>query len=155
MAALLRKPKAKAGAEDSDRARPLVLVTDDDEDMRFLFRTMLAIRGYAVIEAADGLEAVRLAESARPDLILMDGSLPRLDGLAATRRIRELGQRAGRVPIVFISGDDEPASRAVACEAGCDEYLLKPLGLKQLGGVVEKHLGWAAPAPTLESGEGV
>ena len=55
-----------------------------------MFRTMLGMRGYSVIEAADGEQAVLLAESAAPDLILMDGTLPLLDGLGATRRIREL-----------------------------------------------------------------
>ncbi len=121
-------------------ARPLVLVADDDEDTRLLFRTMLEIRGYSVIEAADGEEAVRLAESECPDMILMDGSLPRLDGLDATRRIRKSAQ-AGQAPIAFISGHAEAAFIALAREAGCDEYLVKPLDLSQLGGVVEKYLG--------------
>lgn len=121
------------------RERPLVLVTEDDEDTRFILSLLLGQRGYAVIEAADGEEAVLLAESARPDLILMDASLPRLDGLGAARRIRQLGH-AGRVPIVFVSGHAEPAFRAVAREAGCDEYLVKPLDFKQLGGVLDRHL---------------
>jgi two-component system, cell cycle response regulator DivK len=124
---------------------PLVLVADDDADTRFLFRTMLEIRGCSVIEAADGAEVVHLAESARPDLILMDGSLPRVDGLDATRRIRRFAH-VGRVPIVFVSGHAEPAFLALAREAGCDEYLVKPCGLDQLGGVLEKYLGPRARA---------
>jgi CheY-like chemotaxis protein len=135
-AAAARPPSARA----DQRARPLVLVTDDDTDTRDLFRTMLGLRGYAVIEAEDGEQAVSLAESARPDLILMDAKLPRLDGLSATRRIRQLGGSNG-VPIVFISGRAEPAFRDVAREAGCDEFLVKPLSFGQLGGVIEKHLG--------------
>ena len=129
-------------------ARPLVLVVDDDEDTRLLFRTMLEIRGYRAVEAADGEEAVGLAESARPDLILMDGSLPRVDGLDATRRIRQ-SERDGRVPILFVSGHAEAAFIARALEAGCDEYLVKPLDLDQLGGVLEKHLGEGARAFTI------
>ncbi|MCA1636139.1 MAG: response regulator [Acidobacteria bacterium] len=125
--------------------RSLILVADDDDDTRFLFRTMLVIRGYRVIEAADGEETVRLAERARPDLILMDGSLPRMDGFDATRQIRELGH-AGRVPIVFVSGHAEAAFLARALEAGCDEYLVKPLGVGQLGDVLEKYLGHHARA---------
>jgi CheY-like chemotaxis protein len=132
------------GAEGAPRARPLVLVTDDHEDTRFLLSTILESRGYAVIEAVDGEEAVRLAESAGPDLILMDAGLPRVDGIAATRRIRRMGQ-TGRVPIVFVSGHAEPAFRVVAREAGCDEYLVKPLDMKQLRGVLEKYLGRNAP----------
>ncbi len=127
------------------RTRPLVLITDDHEDTRLLLSIVLEMRGCAVIEAADGEQAVRLAESAGPDLILMDGSLPRVDGLAATRRIRRMG-RMGRVPIVFVSGHAEPAYRVVALEAGCDEFLVKPLDMRQLGGVLEKYLGREARA---------
>lgn len=140
MAASLSNLQNAADAGPAPRARPLVLVTDDNEDTRFLLRTLLGLRGYSVIEAADGEEAVRLAERACPDLILMDGRLPRLDGLAATRRIRQLGHN-GSMPIVIISGHAEPAFRALAHEAGCDEYLLKPIDFDQLGGVLEKHLG--------------
>jgi CheY-like chemotaxis protein len=128
------------GAHCAPRPRPLVLVTDDHEDTRFLLSTILELSGCAVIEAVDGEEAVRLAESAGPDLILMDASLPRVDGIAATRRIRQMGQ-TGRVPIVFVSGRAEPAFSVVAREAGCDEYLVKPLDMKQLRGVIEKYLG--------------
>lgn len=145
MAASLNNSQVVTGTRLVPRARPLVLVTDDDENTRSLFTTMLEISGYSVIEAEDGEQAVRLAESAQPDLILMDGRLPRLDGFAATRRIRELG-RAGRVPIVFVSGHAEPAFHALAREAGCDEYLVKPFSLNQLGDLLEKYLGHRARA---------
>src|SRR3712207_2506401 len=108
MATSLSNLRNATGERHAAPARPLVLIADDDDDTRLLFRTVLEIRGYSVIEALDGEEAVRLAESARPDLILMDGSLPRLDGLNAKRRIRSFG-RAGRVPIAFISGRAEAA----------------------------------------------
>lgn len=117
--------------------RSVVLVAEDDPDTRFLFRTLLELRGYSVIEAADGEQAVRLAESARPDLILMDGSLPRVSGLEATRRIRRFAH-AGRVPIVFVSGHAEAVFLDEARQAGCDEYVVKPCGMVQLGGVIEK-----------------
>ena len=120
--------------------RPLVLVADDHEDTRLLFRTVLEIRGYSVIEAADGEETVRTAERARPDLILMDGSLPRLSGVDATRRIRR-SDRIGHVPIVFISGHASATSLSLAREAGCDEYLVKPFELDQLEHVLEKYRG--------------
>jgi CheY-like chemotaxis protein len=127
------------------RARPLVLVADDDSDTRLLFRTVLEMRGYCVIEAADGEETVSAVQSARPDLILMDGSLPRLSGLEAARRIRRSGH-IGHVPIVFISGHAGAAFIALAREAGCDEYLVKPFDLAQLDNVVEKYCGSAARA---------
>lgn len=141
MVSLVRN-KSRAGDARSPRERPLVLVTEDHEDTRLLFRTLLGMRGYAVVEAADGEEAVLLAETALPDLILMDGSLPRLDGIEAARRIRR-SVRAGRVPIVFVSGHAEPSFRAVAGEAGCDEYLVKPLDWEHLGRVLERYLGGA------------
>ena len=121
-------------------ARPLVLVSDDHEDTRLLFRTVLEFRGYGVIEAADGEETVRTAESAHPDLILMDGSLPRLSGVDATRRIRS-SEHSGHVPIVFISGYAGAAFIALAREAGCNEYLVKPFELDQLEHVLEKYSG--------------
>lgn len=127
-------------AHHPSRERPLVLVTDDHEDTRILFRTLLEFMGYSVIEAADGEQAVLLAENSRPDLILMDSALPRLDGLSATRRIRT--QSNGRQPpIVFICGRAEPGFRDIALAAGCDEFLLKPLNVDSLSSVLKKHLG--------------
>ncbi len=126
---------------DGDSPRPpLVLITDDHEDTRLLFRTILAMHGCLVIEAANGEEAVQLAEKERPDLILMDSFLPRLDGVGATRRIRQMN--GGRRPsIVFISGRAEPDFQAIALDAGCDEFLVKPLSIALLDTVLEKHLG--------------
>ena len=129
--------------EQSSRERPLVLVTDDHADTRLMFRTMLGMRGYSVIEAADGEQAVLLAESAAPDLILMDGTLPLLDGVGATRRIRERSN-GRKMPIVFICGRAEPNFRAIALDAGCDDFLEKPLNFDLLGSVLEKHLGKSA-----------
>jgi two-component system, cell cycle response regulator DivK len=124
--------------ERTTRTRPLVLLADDDPDTRFLFRTVLEMRGYCVIEAADGEETVGAAQSACPDLILMDGSLPRLSGLEAARQIRR-SEHIGHVPIVFISGHARAAFIEEAREAGCDEYLVKPLDLAQLEDVLEKY----------------
>jgi CheY-like chemotaxis protein len=132
-------------AKDACGPPPLILVADDDADTRFLFRTLLEIRGYCVIEAADGEETVCAAESVRPDLILMDGSLPRLSGIEAVRQIRRSGH-IGDVPIVFISGHAGAPFIALARAAGCDEYLVKPLDLALLDDVVEKYCGNAARA---------
>ncbi len=118
--------------------RPLVLVADDDADTRLLFRTVLEIRGCRVVEAGDGEETVRATEQARPDLILMDGSLPRLNGLDAARQIRGSGHR---VPIVFISGHAGASFIARAREAGCDEYFVKPFDLSELDDVLKKYCG--------------
>lgn len=139
--------KAQGTSTDPKRERPLVLVTDDHADTRLLFRTILDMRGCSVIEAENGEEAVQLAESADPDLVLMDGVLPRLDGLDATRRIRQLSN--GRyMPIVFVCGRAEPGYKAMAMDAGCNEFLLKPLDFELLSSVLEKHLG--APLQSAE-----
>jgi CheY-like chemotaxis protein len=139
MATSLSKLQETTGVRHAP-ARPLVFVVDDDPDTRLLFRTVLEIRGCSVVEAADGEEIVQAAESARPDLILMDGSLPRMSGLEAARQIRRSGH-VGHVPIVFISGHAGEAFIARAREAGCDEYLVKPFDLAELEEVLKKYCG--------------
>ena len=134
-----RKTRSKT-ARPPTPARPRVLVAEDHEDTRQLLRLLLERGGFDVLEAADGEEAVRLAESARPDLVLLDGGLPRLDGLAVTRRVRER-DAAPRVPIVFLSGRAEAVARTEAFDAGCDDYLVKPDGLDTLSAVLARHLG--------------
>jgi CheY-like chemotaxis protein len=124
--------------EEASKAR--VLLVEDHEDTRFMMRTMLEIRGgISVVEAEDGVTAIALAESIRPDIILIDGSLPLLDGLSATRRIRELSSNCD-VPIVFISGHALPDFEAQVYAAGCTDFLVKPFTLSELDRVLERHL---------------
>lgn len=120
-------------------AGPLVLIVEDHEDTRFLLRRLLEMRGYRVAEAADGEDAVQQATALAPDLIVMDGSLPRMDGCGATRRIRERDELQV-VPVVFLSGHAHPADREAAFAAGCCDYLVKPLDTKQLDRILEKRL---------------
>ena len=135
------------GSTARDRRAPVpeqtfnasVLVVDDHEDTRFLLRAILERGGLSVIEAENGEMAVALAGNVRVDLILMDADLPLLDGYAATRRIRELTSTR-EVPIIFISGHAQPAAEAQAFAAGCNDYLVKPFGLVELNGVLERHL---------------
>ncbi|MDQ1558727.1 MAG: two-component system, cell cycle response regulator DivK, partial [Pyrinomonadaceae bacterium] len=108
--------------EENGNAKLTVLVVEDFADNRFMMRKLLEMSGYQVVEAVDGREAVELAESTRPDLILMDLSLPRLDGLDATRRIRELDGLA-RIPIVAVSAHDTNDFHTDALAAGCNEYV--------------------------------
>lgn len=110
---------------------PTVMVVDDCEDNRFMLRYLLEARGYRVIEAADGLEAVTVTRRERPDLILMDLSLPKLDGLSATRRIREDASLRD-IPIVAVSGHVRAEDKAGAFAAGCCGYLIKPIDFDQL-----------------------
>ena len=129
-------PAARLRAPD---AKPVVLVVEDHDDTRFLLKWLLGMRGLDVVEAENGDEAVRLAAGTRPDLILMDASLPLLDGLSATRRIRAQAASAG-VPIVFLSGHAEPSFRVAALAAGCDDFLIKPLDIERLDAVLAKHI---------------
>ncbi len=122
------------------RVKPLVLVVEDHDDTIFLLKYLLEMRGYRVAIAQDGETAVRMAAEQLPDLILMDTSLPRLDGLAATRRIRELALLHD-VPIVFLSGHAEASFRAKALETGGNDYLTKPFEISQLERILERHLG--------------
>lgn len=100
---------------------------------------LLEIAGYRVLEASDGEQAVELAVQKRPALILMDLSLPKLDGLAATRKIRQ-HKRLGKVPIVAVSAHDASESRTEALEAGCDEYVTKPIDFDHLSALVKRLL---------------
>lgn len=116
---------------ESNGSGPTVLVVEDFEDNRFMMRRLLEMSGYRVVEAVNGEQAVEVAVSARPDLILMDLSLPKLDGLAATRRIRQSGG-LGEVPIVAVSAHDTSDFHADALAAGCNEYVTKPIDFDQL-----------------------
>lgn len=108
-----------------------VLVVEDFEDNRFMMRRLLEMSGYRVLEAVNGVQAVEMAAGERPDIILMDLSLPLLDGLAATRRIRENGDLP-RVPIVAVSAHDSADFHAEALAAGCNEYVTKPIDFDHL-----------------------
>jgi two-component system cell cycle response regulator DivK len=116
---------------ESGDARPVVLVVEDFEDNRFMMRRLLEMSGYQVVEAVNGNQAVEMATSVRPDIILMDLSLPQLDGLAATRRIRSQ-EGLGKVPIVAVSAHDSADFHAEALAAGCNEYVTKPIDFDQL-----------------------
>jgi CheY-like chemotaxis protein len=116
-----------------------VLIADDHEDTRLMLRTILELNRFYVFEAADGEEAVMLTERERPDLVLMDFSLPILDGLAALRLIRA-NQTTCNVPIIFLSGHAEPAPQKAVREAGCDDYLNKPIDLHQMVRLIERRI---------------
>jgi CheY-like chemotaxis protein len=117
-----------------------VLLVEDTEDNRFMMRRLLEMAGYRVVEATNGEEAVRFAESERPQLILMDLSLPVIDGLAATRAIRKLnGFR--ETPIVAVSAHDTSDFQAEALAAGCNSYITKPIDFSELELLIARLLG--------------
>ncbi len=108
-----------------------VLLVEDTEDNRFMMRRLLEMSGYNVIEARNGEEAVREADAKRPQLILMDLSLPLIDGLAATRLIRKL-PASKQTPIIAVSAHDTADFHAEALAAGCDGYVTKPIDFTEL-----------------------
>ena len=116
-----------------------ILVVEDQPDNRQIIRDLLTSAGYDLIEAEDGAAGVSLAESERPDLILMDIQLPVLDGYEATRRIKA-DPELRAIPIVVVtsyalSGDDEKARAA-----GCDAYVAKPFSPRHLLATVRQFL---------------
>ena len=112
-----------------------ILVVDDFDDTRLLLRTWLERRGFRVIEAQNGLEAIDQAETEAPDLIIMDMQMPQLDGLSATRRIRGL-KSLHSVPILAVSAYGAEQFRAQALAAGCDEYVSTPFEPATLEGII-------------------
>ena len=120
----------------------ILVVEDNDENWDMLSRR-LQRRGYRVIRAADGQEAVEMAARERPDLILMDVSLPVMDGLEATRRIRARAETQ-TTPIIALTAHATSADRDRALQAGCDDYHTKPVELPRLVAQMEALLARAA-----------
>jgi two-component system cell cycle response regulator DivK len=116
-----------------------VLIVEDQADNRAILRDLLSHAGYDLIEATNGEEGVALAESKRPDLILMDVQLPIMDGYEATRRIKS-NPTLRSIPIIAVTSyalsDDEAKARA----AGCDAYVAKPFSPRQLLAKIRKYL---------------
>ena len=117
-----------------------VLLVEDNEDNLIVYRTILDHVGYRVIEARDGEEGVARAKSDQPDLILMDVSLPKMDGWEATRRIKaDEGTR--RIPIIAVTAHALDDDREKATQVGCDGYLAKPVAPRRVVEEVERFIG--------------
>lgn len=125
--------------EQPDNLKPLVLIVENDRDSREMLRTLLEIWGYRTAESEDGEESIEIALSDCPNLILMDVSLSKTDGLTTMRRMRELDALRG-VPIVFISGHAQPEFRSFALTVGGDDFLVKPIDFNQLEIVLERFI---------------
>ena len=128
-----------AALSSSPTAKPAVLVVDDNDDVRFMIRYVLEQRGCRVLEAGNGLEAVESAQSFQPDLILMDLSLPGLDGLGALSLIRDRAELRD-MQVIAVSGHAAEEDIDAARAAGFDDYLIKPIDMGQLDRVLVKRL---------------
>jgi len=116
-----------------------VLLVEDTEDNRQMMKRLLEMSGYRVVEAINGRQAVEVATQVRPGIILMDLSLPFIDGLAATRKIRSL-PGLGKVPIVAVSAHDTADFHSEALDAGCNAYITKPIDYPELEDLVNRLL---------------
>jgi CheY-like chemotaxis protein len=112
-------------ARPTDRHRPLILVVEDQEELRRLYVEQLALGGFEVIEAANGEDAIAHTSSRSPDVVLMDLSLPILDGWEATRRLKA-DTRTRHIPVVALTAHDGSGELQRATSAGCDWFVPKP-----------------------------
>jgi CheY-like chemotaxis protein len=117
-----------------------LLLVEDNEDNRIIYSTVLRHLGYRVIEAQDGVEAVELARTAQPDLILMDISIPRMDGWEATRILRG-DSRTSAIPIVALTAHALADDRERAAEVGFSSYLAKPIEPRVVVAEVRRWIG--------------
>ena len=107
------------------RERPVVLIAEDQQDLRQLYAEQLTLSGFDVIEAVNGAEAIDLTSSRLPDVILMDLSMPVVDGWEATKRLRA-DIRTRHIPVVALTAHDGSGELQRATSAGCDWFVPKP-----------------------------
>ena len=119
--------------------KPLVLVVDDFADNREMYAEYLSFSGYDVIEATNGKEAVEAAHARMPDIIIMDLSLPVMDGWEATRRLKA-DDRTRKIPVVALTGHALAGHSKGARDAGCDSFLAKPCLPDQLVAEIKRML---------------
>ena len=129
----------------AEKLYPTALIVDDFRDSRSVLRRMLEARGFWVEEVSNGEEAVAAARRGCPNLILMDLNMPLMDGLEATQRIRELKDKCAGAVIVAVTAFDTYGMRDAALEAGCDEYIVKPVVFDELNRIVSDLLPEVPP----------
>jgi two-component system cell cycle response regulator DivK len=121
-----------------------VLYIEDNQTNRLLVLRVLTAEGHTVLEAGNGLQGLDIAQRERPDLILVDISMPDLDGYEVAARLRALGE-PGQVPIVAVTANVMRGDRERSLQAGCDGYIQKPLDVDLLPSQVEAFLRAAQP----------
>ena len=118
---------------------PRILIVEDNQDNRELIVKALRINGYKVIEAVDGEEAIEKAKSERPDLILMDLFIPKIDGYEVTRRLKG-NDEFKNIPVIACTAHAMKGDMEDALAAGCDGYIPKPIDVRQLSNQINSFL---------------
>lgn len=124
----------------TENATKTILLVEDNEDNLVVYRTILEHVGYRVIEARDGEEGVAAAREHHPDLILMDISIPKIDGWEATKRLKA-DDATSAIPIIALTAHALEEDRQKATDAGCDGYLAKPVEPRRVVQEVEQFVG--------------
>jgi two-component system, OmpR family, KDP operon response regulator KdpE len=125
---------------------PRILVADDEGTLRDFISRNLQARGFTVLQAGNGLEAMGAWETEQPDLLILDVMMPRMEGLEVCRRVRE----SSRVPIIVLTALDAESDKVAALDLGADDYLTKPFGVEELLARVRAALRrsqWVVPEP--------
>ena len=129
-----------AARPDSLPRMKTILIVEDNEDNRLIYSQYLTHAGYRVVEAANGAEGLEAARRDPPDIILMDISMPVMDGLTATRHLKADPELAA-IPVVALTAHAMPTDEQLAREAGCDGYVSKPVMPKDVRAEVERWIG--------------
>ena len=125
--------------ENTKQAVRKILVVEDYDDTRYFLKQLLEKKGYQVVEATNGQEAIEIAQREHPDLIVMDLDLPILDGIGATQYLRQQTDTKD-LPIVAVTAYPMSFTRVKAFAKGCDEYLPKPIDSDELDKVLMRHV---------------
>jgi DNA-binding response OmpR family regulator len=133
-------PTVSASDPGFEAERTVVLVADDDEDIRLLVSYRMSRAGYEVVEARDGDEALRLAQERLPALAILDVMMPKLDGFEVTRRLRA-HEETSRIPVILLTARAQEADVQRGFDAGADDYIRKPFSPQELRARVQAILG--------------
>ena len=125
------------------REEARILVVDDEDEVRQLVAEFLEAKGYSVITAATGFEALTAVKHYRPDLVLMDVMMPTMDGLTACQKIRAQEKKGQRTPILFLTARDSQHDKLSSALSGGDDFISKPISLQELRERVEAALAHA------------
>ena len=124
---------------DHDPRDKMILLVDDEENLLKVVRDFLVFKGYQVISAVDGEEALRRVRSTNPDLIILDILLPKMNGFDVCRLLK-IDEASRRIPVVMLTSKGEPADISTGYELGADIYFVKPVNLESLLVTIEKLL---------------